>query len=136
VVVTAGCLAPALDTNDFRYKTSRTAEEVASALQTAALAIEAAETHGLPLPAIEVALRDAEQIIDGASGSFQVVKPPNDESDSLRQEAVELIDQAEEMVGDARIALQRSDLAGAIEALQESESLAGELEQFSKRVEP
>lgn len=132
----AGCLAPALDSSDYEFKASRTAEEVASALQTALLAVDSADRHKVPLPPIEVAVRDAEGQIDASVGSLKIVKPPNEAMRSLRKETLDLIEQAEDAVSEARIALQQLDLAAAVEALTDARELAEELKSFAKRVEP
>jgi hypothetical protein len=132
----AGCLAPALDSSDYRFKASRTAEEVASALQTAGLAVNSAERHELPLPPIEVAVHDAEDQIGASTGSFKIVKPPNEPMESLREDTLDLVEQAEDAVSEARIALQQLDLPAAVEALSDAQELAEELESFGKQVEP
>ena len=136
VMLTSGCLAPALDSPDYQFKASRTAEEVASALQTAWLAVDSADRHEVPLPPIEVAVRDAEDQIDATTGSFKIVKPPNEPMESLREETLDLVEQAEDAVSEARIALQQLDLPAAVEALTDAQELAEELETFAKQVEP
>jgi phage shock protein A len=98
-------------------------------------AVTQAEYHGLYLPAVEVAVGDASEMIESINGAMASVKPPDEPSQMLREQVLDLLDRAEEAGSSARIALQRGRLQDAVKAAEEAGPLADELEAMSKELE-
>jgi hypothetical protein len=111
------CVAPAFNSSQYQSKVAKTADEAASALETARLATSSAVRHGLYDPPIDVSLSDAEDIIGTVSGTFASVQPPNDQADVLRTELLALLEKAGSVVERARVAFRRGAKADAASAL-------------------
>ena len=135
LVVLSGCIAPAFTAEQYRHKASDAADHAASALALIQQAVTQAEYHGLYLPAVEVAVADASEMVESINGAMGSVKPPDDPSQMLREQVLGLLDRAEEAASSARIALQRGRLEDAVKAAEEAGSLADELEAMSKELE-
>ena len=123
----AGCVAPALDLSDYRYKASLALEEARSSLEAADLSIRLLDSRNLPIPPVEVLVREAEGTIGDAESLFESVKPPNAEAGRLRERILDLLDRAAEPVSDARIALQSGDRGGAVEAMAGVQEISEQL---------
>jgi hypothetical protein len=135
IVVLSGCVAPAFNQEQYRHKASEAADQAASALALIEHAVTQAARHHLYLPPIEVAVTDASGIVESVNGAMASVKPPDDPSEALRDEVLELLDGAEEVASNARIALQSDKLEEAVEAVKVAGPLTDQLEAMSKDLE-
>lgn len=135
LVVLSGCIAPAFNAQQYRHKASDATDHAAQALALMEQAVTQAEYHGLYLPAVEVAVGDASEMIESINGAMASVKPPDEPSQMLREQVLDLLDRAEKASSSARIALQRGRLQDAVKAAEEAGPLADELEAMSKELE-
>lgn len=131
LLILAGCVAPARDLSDYRYKATLALDDAHSSLQATGLSIGLLDEHTLPLAPVEVLTRQSEKTIADAEALFGSVKPPNPQAAELRDRVLELLDQAFEPVEEARIALQSGDRAGAVDAMKDAGSVADELKSTS-----
>lgn len=122
-----GCVAPAFNLSQYQAKVAKTADEAASALETARLATNAAVRHGLYDSPIEVSLEDSEDIIGSISGTFASVQPPNAKADALRDQLLVLLEQASSVVERARIAFRRGEKTEAASALDGAQPIVDRL---------
>jgi hypothetical protein len=131
----AGCVTPAFDRSDYVAKTVPTVESAISSLETARLAVESLDRHGLPLAPVEVAVTDAEDVLGSVSGTFVAIQPPSQELDALRNDVLDLLDKAEDQMGDTRIAVRRGDVEAAVAVVDASKQTVAEMEALLKELE-
>jgi hypothetical protein len=131
----SGCVAPAFNSEQYRHKAADAADQAASALALIEQAMSEAERHRLYLPPVEVAVADASDIVESVTGAMASVKPPDDPSEVLRGEVLDLLGRAEEIASSVRIALQRGRLEEAVRAAEGAGPAADELEAISKELE-
>jgi hypothetical protein len=107
-----------------------TVESAISSLETARLAVESLDRHGLPLAPVDVAVSDAEDVLGSVSGTFASIQPPEPDLDDLRAEVLDLLDEAESQMADTRIAIRRGDVDGALDAVEHSKDTVADLERI------
>jgi hypothetical protein len=84
---------------------------VASAVETARLAVDAAgdaKAHGRYLTQL---LFEAEEEAGAAQGTFDAIQPPDERADELREQLDELLTEATHTLAQLRIAARRGRLA-------------------------
>jgi hypothetical protein len=133
VLVVAGCASPSFTYRDYERKAAHTAEEAASAVQTARLAVDLATERRAPQPYLVVLLGDAESTLGAVQATFEGVQPPDRRADRLRAELGEHLSEAGDVLAALRIEVRRGHLdalAGIAEPLgglhDALEKLAGE----------
>jgi hypothetical protein len=131
LLIFAGCVAPALDESDYRYKASLAVEDAHSSLEAADLSVQLLGTRNLPIAQVEVLVRESEGTIGGAESLFASVKPPSSEARQLRERILDLLDRAIEPVTEARIALQSGDRRGAVAAMSGAKVVGDQLKAFA-----
>lgn len=127
------CVAPAFTTSQYKAKIVATAEAAVSSIETVRLSLDLMDRHGLPKGPIDVTVSAQEDIMGSVVGSFSLGQPPNDESIRLRDELLDLLDQAQSSIEDARIALRRGDVNAAVTAIEEAEGISQDLEELETR---
>lgn len=133
LVFMQGCVAPAFNASQYEAKVAKTAEEAASALETASLALSDAVRHRLYHVPIEVSLSDAEDILGAIEGTFASVQPPGEAVDPLRQELLSLLDDAGSALEESRIAFRRGAKASALQALRDAKPVVDRLRSIAER---
>jgi hypothetical protein len=111
VLVVAACTGPVRSFPVYESKAGDTAEVVASAVETARLAVDAArdnKAHGRYLTQVLV---EAEEDAGSAQGTFDGIQPPDRQADELRDRLDELLTEATGTLAELRIAARRGELA-------------------------
>jgi hypothetical protein len=132
LLLMGACTGPVRSSGVYESKAGQTAATVASAVQTAALATDAArgdKAYGRYLTQLLV---EAEEEAGSAQGTFDGIQPPDQRADQLRARLDDLLTQATGTLADLRIAARRgrfAELPGLAKPLPE---LAGKLDDFAK----
>ncbi|MEA2452492.1 MAG: hypothetical protein QOG04_1202 [Actinomycetota bacterium] len=127
------CVAPAFTTSQYQAKVVSTSESVVSSIETVRLALDLMGRYGLPKGPVDVTVSAQEDIVKSVAGSFSLAQPPNDASIELRDQVLELLDEAQAMVEDARIALRQGEVQEAIIAIEAAEDVSKKLDEIATR---
>jgi hypothetical protein len=134
VVVCASCVAPAYNDSQFASKAAKTAMDASSAIETARLALQVDLRHGLPEQPVDPVVSRQEDALGSVAGTFASVEPPQTKaSDDLRTQVLDLLNAAQSHMADARIALRRGDVQGALRAIDEAEPQAKKLQAIADK---
>jgi hypothetical protein len=132
LLLVGACTGPVRSSEVYESKAGETAEAVASAVQTAALAVDAArggKAYGRYLTQVLV---EAEEDAGSAQGTFDGIQPPDRRADELRARLDDLLTQATGTLADLRIAARRGRFAELPELARPLPKLAGRLDEFAK----
>ena len=132
LLLLGACTGPVRSTSVYESKAGATAETVASAVETARLAAQAArdgDAYGRYLTQL---LADAEKDADAAQGTFEGIQPPDRRADQLRDQLDELLGQATDTLADRRIAARRGRFTELAEPAAPLAGLAEELHAFAE----
>jgi hypothetical protein len=129
----ASCVAPARSFSAYEGKAAKTADDAASAAETALIAVRAAAGSRAFAPAVSVALAESEDDATSAQGTFESIQPPDARSDRLRADLGDLLDQVTGILSDLRIAARRGELGRLTEIGRPLPALAAALRSFSER---
>src|SRR5919109_1056684 len=111
LVVAAACTGPVRSSGVYEAKAGRTAEVVASAVETARLAVGAAgggKAFGRYLTQVLV---EAERDAGAAQGTFGAIQPSDRRADQLRDRLDGLLTEATSTLAELRIAARRGRIA-------------------------
>ena len=128
------CVGPARTSDAYAGKASTSLQDSRSAVETARLAVDAAEGDRATGPYLSVLLADAEEQAASVQTTFASIQPPNEESDRLREEVDALLGEATSLLADLRIAARRGDTAGLVEKRAELENLSRRIEEVADRL--
>ncbi|MCU1484359.1 MAG: hypothetical protein JWN67_1105 [Actinomycetia bacterium] len=135
LVVAAGCahpVGPARTYGKYEGKATTTASAALSNVQTVRLVAEAAAKGNAFGPYTSTVVSDAEESLDGLTGTFGSIQPPDGRGDDLRDELDRLLGDALAHVTDVRIAARR----GQLHTLDDTAAaLAGDAEHLQAFVE-
>ena len=132
VLVLSSCVGPVRSFDAYEGKAADTADSVASAVETARLAVELAAQGRAFATDLSVVLTEAERDTRGSSDIFASIQPPDPSSAQLRTQLLDLIQRAESVLSDLRIAVRWGDLDLLPEIGRPLGSLGGELSDFSE----
>lgn len=132
-VALGSCVAPAFNESQYRSKVAATAGDAVAAIESVRLAIEASSRHHLPTNPIDVAISEQEDILSAVAGTFSSVQPPDADMERLRDEVLDLLDEAQTQVEDARIAYRNNDVETAEEAIRGAEPASKKLDEIASR---
>jgi hypothetical protein len=110
LVLLGACTGPVRSYAVYESKAGQTAKVVASAVQTARLATDAAaggKAYGRYLSQV---LAEAEEDAGAAQGTFDGIQPPDRRADQLRNSLDRLLDEATSTLADLRVAARRGHL--------------------------
>jgi hypothetical protein len=111
LLLLGACTGPVRSSQVYESKAGQTAKVVASAVQTATLAVNAAEggrAYGRYLTQV---LIEAEEDAGAAQGTFDAIQPPDQRADELRSRLDDLVTKATDTLADLRIAARRGRFA-------------------------
>jgi len=111
LLLLGACTGPVRSSQVYESKAGQTAKVVASAVQTATLAVNAAEggrAYGRYLTQV---LIEAEEDAGAAQGTFDAIQPPDRRADELRSRLDDLVTKATDTLADLRIAARRGRFA-------------------------
>jgi hypothetical protein len=126
------CVAPARSSDAYEGKAADTAESVASAVETARLAVSAARDGRAFAQYLSVVLTEAEQGAGGSGNVFATIQPPDQGSARLRDELLDLVDRAESVLADLRIAVRSDQLERLPDIARPLEALGEQLARFAE----
>jgi len=132
LLVVAACTGPVRSSSVYESKAGRTAEVVASAVETARLAVDAAgdsKAHGRYLAQLLV---EAEEEAGAAQGTFDAIQPPDERADELRGHLDELLSEATDTLAELRIAARRGRLTELPELAAPLAEVADQLHAFAE----
>jgi hypothetical protein len=132
ILLLGACTGPVRSADVYASKAGETAEAVASAVETAGLAVDAAregKAHGRYLTQVLV---EAEEDAGSAQGTFDGIQPPDQRADALRDRLDELLTEATGTLAELRIAARRGERAGLPELAAPLNKVADELHAFAE----
>jgi hypothetical protein len=132
LLLVGACTGPVRSSDVYESKAGQTAAAVASAVQTAALAVDAArggKAYGRYLTQLLV---EAEEDAGSAQGTFDGIQPPDRRADELHARLDDLLTRATGTLADLRIAARRGRFAELPELARPLPELAGRLDDFAK----
>ena len=132
LLLLGACTGPVRSTNVYESKAGATAETVASAVETARLAVQAGSQDKAFGRYLAQVLADASKDADAAQGTFNAIQPPDGRADELRDHLDELLGQATDTLAELRIAARRGQTAGLAEPAAPLAGLADRLHQFAE----
>src|SRR5215211_7982913 len=131
LLLLGACTGPVRSTNVYESKAGATAETVASAVETARLAVDAGSQGKAFGRYLTQALVEAEEDAGSAQGTFDAIQPPDRRADELRDHLDELLGQATDTLAELRIAARRGELAELPELAAPLTKLAERLHAFA-----
>jgi hypothetical protein len=136
LLVPSGCVAhpvgPARTLSKYDGKAATTARSALSVVETVRLVARAAAEGKAIGTYVAVVVSDAEESLDGLSGTFASIQPPVRRADPVREALSGMLDDALGHVAEVRIAARRGDLA---DLGRVAEPLANDAEVLRKFVE-
>ena len=132
LLLLGACTGPVRSTNVYESKAGATAETVASAVETARLAVQAGSQDKAFGRYLAQVLADASEDADAAQGTFDAIPPPDGRADALRDHLDELLGQATDTLAELRIAARRGQTAELAEPATPLTGLADRLHQFAE----
>jgi hypothetical protein len=132
LLLLGACTGPVRSTNVYESKAGATAEAVASAVETARLAVQAAQDGDAYGRYLTQVLAEAEEDADAAQGTFDGIQPPDRRADRLRDQLDELAGQATDTLTELRTAARRGRFAELVEVAAPLAEVAGKLHAFAE----
>ena len=132
LLLLGACTGPVRSTDVHESKAGTTAETVASAVETARLAVQAGSQDKAFGRYLAQVLADASEDADAAQGTFDAIQPPDGRADELRDHLDELLGQATDTLAELRIAARRGQTAELAEPATPLAGLADRLHQFAE----
>jgi hypothetical protein len=128
-----GCVGHARTTGAYRGKASHSAEEAASALQTALLAVQTSAKGNLLDAYLEIVLSQAEDDFSSIEQQFDSIQPPNTaEADKLRSRLDDLFTKGSNTLSELRILSRRDDQEEMEKTARDIPALADKLDRFAE----
>jgi broad specificity phosphatase PhoE len=124
------CVGPSRTDDDYERKAANTAEAISSSLGTVQLGAENVLRRNVFGPYLSRLVAEAEDDAQSAQQAFDSVQPPSDRADEVHDHLDQLVQDALDLLRDARVAARRGDLAhvaGLRDALRKT---ADELDAF------
>ena len=132
LLLVGACTGPVRSFEVYESKAGQTAEVVASAVQTAALAVDAAEGGKAYGRYLSQVLVEAEEDAGAAEGTFDAIQPPDRRADELRDRLDELLGEATDTLAELRVAARRGRFADLPELAEPLPKVAEELDAFAE----
>jgi hypothetical protein len=121
-------VSPARTYEEYESKARDTAETTLGSVQTVRLALQHEDRLFGSYASVLVA--DAEGDASGAQSTFEGVQPPGAAADRVREDLTALLDQATDLLAQARIDARRGELGRDPQLPVELERVAGRLDRF------
>jgi hypothetical protein len=132
LLLVGACTGPVRSSDVYESKAGQAAVAAASAVQTAALAVDAAKGDKAFGRYLTQLLVEAEEDAGSAQGTFDGIQPPDQRADELRSRLDELLTEATGTLADLRIAARRGRFAELPELAKPLPGVAAKLDDFAK----
>jgi len=132
LLLVGACTGPVRSSEVYESKAGQTAATAASAVQTAALAVDAAKGDKAFGRYLTQLLVEAEEDAGSAQGTFDGIQPPDQRADQLRSRLDELLTQATGTLAELRVAARRGRFAELPELAEPLPGVAAKLDDFAK----
>ena len=132
LLLVGACTGPVRSSEVYESKAGQTAATAASAVQTAALAVDAAKGDKAFGRYLTQLLVEAEEDAGSAQGTLDGIQPPDQRADELRSRLDELLTEATGTLADLRIAARRGRFAELPELAKPLPGVAAKLDDFAK----
>ena len=126
-----GACAPTARTGPvYESKAADAAEGVHSAVSSDMLLVESVRRRHTTAAFVSVAAAQAEERASSAQASFLSIQPPDEDSDRLRTELSQLLDDALDALAFVRVAGRRDDHRALLDSARQLEDVAQRLQDF------
>jgi hypothetical protein len=125
-------MGPVRSSPVYESKAGQKAAVVASATQTALLAVDAAEDDKASGRYLTQVLVEAEEDAGSAQGTFDAIQPPDQRADELRASLDDLLTEATDTLTELRIAARRGRFAELPGLAGPLPGVAAKLDEFAK----
>jgi hypothetical protein len=132
LLLVGACTGPVRSSEVYDSKAGQTAATAASAVQTAALAVDAAKGDKAFGRYLTQLLVEAEEDAGSAQGTFDGIQPPDQRADQLRSRLDELLSEATGTLAELRVAARRGRFAELPELARPLPGVAAKLDDFAK----
>ena len=132
LLLVGACTGPVRSSDVYGSKAGQTAATAASAVQTAALAVDAAKGDKAFGRYLTQLLVEAEEDAGSAQGTFDGIQPPDQRADQLRSRLDDLLTQATGTLAELRVAARRGRFAELPELAKPLPGVAAKLDDFAK----
>ncbi len=132
LLLLGACTGPVRSANVYESKAGVTAETVASAVETARLAVQAAQDGDAYGRYLTQVLAEAEEDADAAQGTFDGIQPPDQRADQLRDQLDGLLSDATDTLTELRTVARRGSFDELAEPAAPLAGLAGRLHGFAE----
>jgi hypothetical protein len=132
LLLVGACTGPVRSSEVYESKAGQTAETAASAVQTALLAVDAANGSKAFGRYLTQVLVQAEEDAGSAQGTFDGIQPPDQRADQLRGRLDDLLTEATGTLAELRIAARRGRFAELPELAEPLPEVAAKLDDFAK----
>jgi len=132
LLLVGACTGPVRSSEVYDSKAGQTAATAASAVQTAALAVDAAKGDKAFGRYLTQLLVEAEEDAGSAQGTFDGIQPPDQRADQLRSRLDDLLTQATGTLAELRVAARRGRFAELPELAKPLPGVAAKLDDFAK----
>jgi hypothetical protein len=132
LLLVGACTGPVRSSEVYESKAGQTAATAASAVQTAALAVDAAKGDKAFGRYLTQLLVEAEEDAGSAQGTFDGIQPPDQRADQLRSRLDDLLTEATGTLAELRVAARRGRFAELPELARPLPGLAAKLDDFAK----
>jgi hypothetical protein len=132
LLLVGACTGPVRSSEVYESKAGQTAATAASAVQTAALAVDAAKGDKAFGRYLTQLLVEAEEDAGSAEGTFDGIQPPDQRADQLRSRLDDLLTQATGTLAELRVAARRGRFAELPELAKPLPGVAAKLDDFAK----
>lgn len=128
--VAAGCVGPARSESDYRADVSNTAKAAISAVESAQLVVKAVVDGKAAAAYISRRLTEDEQEVQSTITTFASVQPPTARMDGLRSEVLNLLERANTVLGQMRVAAFRDDHVEMVSIARALPAISSELSRY------
>jgi hypothetical protein len=128
-----GCVTPAIGPNQYRAKARMSVQAAISETQTARITLHTLEKHRIFATTADETVTATETALGSISTAFGSVQPPP-EADTVHDQTITLLSDAEDALVGARIATRRSDPTAIRKALTGLASVTKRLQRAEKRL--
>ena len=132
LLLVGACTGPVRSSEVYESKAGQTAATAASAVQTAALAVDAAKGNKAFGRYLTQLLVEAEEDAGSAQGTFDGIQPPDQRADQLRSRLDDLLTEATGTLAELRVAARRGRFAELPELARPLPGVAAKLDDFAK----